>query len=321
MNKRVLALAVATALVSPMTASADVKLSGAIQAEVISAKFADGERETITTDNAGSVANGGPNNLTFSIDEKMDTGLTAYGKISRAFSTFKGGASLAPLQHYVGLKGSGAYLQFGRISGLYKYGNTLDPLYETSVQARGAGGATGSGFGGHSGYLDNVVQAGFEANGFGVAGQYIADESSANDGSMQFLASYDNKTFSVYGAYAMQDDQTDNEPRNIAVGGKYSIAGLNLSLKYENAEIGTLDGGKGDYLFASASYALGNVIPTMWIAKYAADADNEDALSFSAAIIYAFSNRTIAYAAYHKTDSDNNTRDWDAFGVGMRHKF
>lgn len=320
MNKRVLALAVAAAMVSPMTAAADVKLSGKIQAEIVSAKFADGDRQTITNDGAGAVANGGPNTIAFSIDEKMSSGLSAYAKISRSFDTFDAGTGLGAREHYVGLKGSGAYIQFGRMNGIYKYGNKLDPLHVTGVQARGAGGATNSAFG-HSSYLNNIIQAGFSANGFGIHGQYLADENHANDGSMQVRANYGNKTFDVYAAYAMQDDGTDDEPTNVAVGGKYTISGLTLGLKYEQAEIGTLDGGKGDYIFGSASYAMGNIIPAMWIAQYSADADNEDALSFSAAIIYAFSKRTLSYVGYHKTNSDNDTRDWDAFGVGIRHAF
>ena len=320
MNKRVLALAVAAAIVSPLTAAADVKLSGKIQAEIVSAKFADADRITVTSDGVGAVKNGGPNHIGFTIDEKMASGLTAYAKINRGFDTFDAGTGLSAREHYIGLKGSGAYIQFGRMAGIYKYGNKLDPLSTTGVQARGAGGSTNTAYG-HSGYWNNAIQAGFSSNGFGVHGQYMAGENSANDGSMAVRADYSNKTMTAYASYVMQDDGTDNEPTNIEVGGKYTIGGLTLGLKYEMAEVGTLDGGDGDYIFASASYKMGNIMPTMWIAQYSADADNEDALSYSAALIYSFSKRTMTYVGYHKTDSDNNTRDWDAFGVGVRHAF
>jgi hypothetical protein len=144
----------------------------------------------------------------------------------------------------------------------------------------------------------------------------------------------------------------DDSQGNVKAGGWYKTGGLKLGLQYEMAQEGTLayrdyvtvtttqttdaynnvntttsdpvygrQWDEADYIMGSASYQMGNVVISGWVAGYMSDWENEDALSFSLAAIYAFSKRTIAYAGYHDTSSDNEARDWDVFAVGMRHSF
>jgi len=146
MNRKILAFAVAASLVAPMAAQADVKLSGAIQAEVNSAQVNEGweddaDRITITKDGEGASFNGGPNNLAFDIDEKLGNGLSAFARYQVGFNTYSNSGLSNGKEAYVGLKGSAFHIKFGKMTGVYKGSKGLiDPFAGTSLQARGTGG-------------------------------------------------------------------------------------------------------------------------------------------------------------------------------------
>jgi len=154
MNQKVLAIAMAAALVVPMTSQAEITFSGIIQAEMGVAKqensnnkdLQDGVR--VSEDGEGSVSNGGPNYLRFDITEQLGDGLAAFARYQPTFNTANGsGTGLNSTQEsWLGLKGESFYGRFGRMTGLYKSSKGLvDPFAGTAIQARGtAGGMTGS---------------------------------------------------------------------------------------------------------------------------------------------------------------------------------
>lgn len=153
MNQKVLAIAVAAALVVPMASQAEIKFSGTIQAEMGVAKQENGLgdiRDGIRTseDKEGSVSNGGPNNLRFDITEQLGSGIAAFARYQPTFNTANGdGTGLNSTQEsWVGLTGESFYGRFGRMTGVYKASKGLiDPFAGTAIQARGtAGGMTGS---------------------------------------------------------------------------------------------------------------------------------------------------------------------------------
>lgn len=153
MNQKVLAIAMAAALVVPMTSQAEIQFSGTIQAEMGVAKQENGVgdvRDGIRTseDKEGSVSNGGPNNLRFDITEQLGSGIAAFARYQPTFNTANGdGTGLNSTQEsWVGLKGESFYGRFGRMQGVYKASKGLiDPFAGTAIQARGtAGGMTGS---------------------------------------------------------------------------------------------------------------------------------------------------------------------------------
>jgi Gram-negative porin len=149
MNRKILALTMAAALVVPMMAQADVKLSGVIQAETGSAKLGMAkDRLRVTGDGDGALLNGGPNRLRFDIDEKLSNGWSAMARYQVAFNTSSNAGLVDGQESWVGLKmnSEAFYFRFGKLEGNYKALKAMvDPFAGTSLQARGtAGGMSGS---------------------------------------------------------------------------------------------------------------------------------------------------------------------------------
>ena len=164
MNRKILTLAVATALVVPMAAQADIRLSGLIQAEIGSWEVGSGDetnayrtdgtnesmdmsRQTRTYDEGGAITNYGPSNILLQFDEKLgNSGITANGQYQVGFNTSNNKGLTGKKPVWVGLKGSALYFRYGTLSGAYKSSRTLiDPWSYTSLQASGtAGGMSGN---------------------------------------------------------------------------------------------------------------------------------------------------------------------------------
>ncbi len=176
MNKQILATAIATGLMAPGLAAADIKVFGAIQAETGGLERS-GNTNTdvdyVRTDNVlGSIKGGGPNAFGLKGDEKLGNGLTAYFMFNNAFSTFdgdtlasRGGESSGAItarDRYVGFKGDGWHVQFGRMNALYKTASLrYDPFLATGLQSRANGGTSG----GHNGFINDVARVGFNSGG------------------------------------------------------------------------------------------------------------------------------------------------------------
>jgi hypothetical protein len=164
MNRKILTLAVATALVVPMAAQADIRLSGLIQAEIGSWEVAGGDetntyrtdgtqetndmsRQTRTYDEGGAITNYGPSNILLQFDEKLgNSGITANGQYQVGFNTSNNVGLTGKKPVWVGLQGSSLYFRYGTLTGAYKDSRTLiDPWSYTSLQASGtAGGMSGN---------------------------------------------------------------------------------------------------------------------------------------------------------------------------------
>ncbi len=320
MKKITLSLILFGTAASSYQAQADMRISGAIQAEISSAKYADGERQTLTRDGDGTALGGGPNTIRFHMNEKLSDNLTAYAQLGLKFSTFSD-AGIRSRERIIGLKSQHAHLQVGYMPIAYKYGINLDPFRSTGLQARKTGGGSTGGKFSHNSFIENVVELGFKYNAFNLTLQTVTDDSSSYNGTSAMRLGYKTKKTDVFLAAVNKQDTKADDKQNIMLGGKFKLNKLTLGLRYEKAEMDTLDKGKGDYSYISASYKVGNVIPAAWVGHYDADADNEDALSWSLGVKYKFSKKTMGYLGYHETNSDNNSRDWDAFVLGLRLKF
>ena len=184
MNKQVLATVIAAGLMVPGLAAADIKIFGTIQAETgglerINNFNPDGAKRTVVdyvrTDNLfGSIKGGGPNAFGLKGDEKLGNGLTAYFMFNNAFSTFDGNTlasrggeadnsgAITARDRYVGFKGDGWHVQFGRMNALYKTASLrYDPFLATGLQSRANGGTSG----GHNGFINDVARVGFNSGG------------------------------------------------------------------------------------------------------------------------------------------------------------
>jgi hypothetical protein len=266
--------------------------------------------------------NGGSNTLRFDINEKLGGGLTAFARISQAFTTFEG-TTLTDRERYIGLAGSNAHIAVGRAASAYKSVSLgYDKWKGTGLQARnGGGGMSGTAFG-HSSYAPDAVQIGLNGGGVSMVVQTITDEGSGLDGSYVGSLKYDGGNWEVFAAAShMNTDAADAD--NYKVGGKVVVGGLTAAIQYEDTEIGTdaMGGGEANYLFGSLDYKAGNVSFGGWVAQRDAEDDATDALSYALGVRYHFSNRTQAYAGYRDTNSDTDAYDQDVFLIGMMHNF
>jgi predicted porin len=153
MNRKILTLAVAATLAGPTAVSADIKVSGTIQAEAASWEAAsdidnvtisgydDSDRQTLTNDAAGALFNEGPNVLAFDIEEKLGSGISAFARYSAGFNTSGNGGLDQASDAWLGLKTRNFYFKYGTLAGAYGSSRSLlDPWAFTSLQATGTGG-------------------------------------------------------------------------------------------------------------------------------------------------------------------------------------
>lgn len=419
MTRKILAFAVAAAMTAPMVAHADVKLSGTIQAEAGGAQLGrvseneKSDRLRLTRDSQGALHNGGPNNITFDVDEDLGS-FSAIARYQVAFDTAVNSGLGDGKEAWLGLKSdNGIWFKFGTLTSAYKASKGLiDPFAGTSIQARGsAGGMSGSKYNAversgtmiaadgklhniagstlatqstvnfgltHSSYIKNALELGGDFNGFSAKFQGFFDETDILEGggSLELRYTDPGSMFTVFAAASYTDlkdltnkvsidreerNQTADGLKNWKVGGQFNMAGLKLGLQFEDAEMGTLDGGVlemydlqtctndansicgvggnedgGKYLIGSVDYQVPNtgLLIGGWVAGYKSDIDDnarfvdskgnyidEDAISFAVGAKYLFSKRTLVYGGYLQVDSDNDFRDESVFGVGLRHSF
>jgi len=227
MNKKLITLAVASALCAPMLASADgsgVTLFGRVGAEYGSTKIdqagnanptAGAYRQQIIGDNTG-VSRWG-----LLITEDLGNGLKANGRIEFSFRTGNGTADSAREQ-WVGLSSkTWGEVQFGRVQSPFKDfagGTSIDPFVATNLQARGSGGAMyapGNGLGAAA-FVDHAVR-------------YNSPDFSGFSGSL--LLSPSNAT------------QADSTTGGGNIGGKGGADNYQIALKYKFGTAGEIFGG------------------------------------------------------------------------------
>jgi hypothetical protein len=192
----------------------------------------------------------------------------------------------------------------------------------------------------HSGEVNNLLEVGIKAGDLSLTVQGVFDETTAMKSAGLVEVKYSMAdTFTVFAA-ASSDELFDqdfgkNGMLNWKVGGQFKMSGLVLGLQYEDAEMGAFDpnpnGGK--YILGSVDYKLNNVLVGGWVSQYTSDIKDgekwtidgqtvgEDALNWAVGIKYLFSARTLAYLGYLQTDSDNDYRDQQIYGGGLRHSF
>ncbi len=337
MNKNLLAIAIAASLVAPLAVQAEVKVSGAFQAEVGTLEIGTGDRQTIT--DSDITGNGSPNRVRFDVTENLGGGLKGFARFDWEFDTFNradttndtSNTNIRNREKYIGLKGSMAHLKMGRIQGIYKTSSLgYDKWSSTSLQARNGGGGMSGGNFGHSSFVEDALEVGFNAGGLKGTVQYVADETNGNEGSILGALQYGGKTWEVTAAVANQEfNNSDDNNINWKLAGKATLGGLYLALQYENVETAqsklglpaagsTANVDAADYIWGEAGYRMDNAELIAWVGSVSSDIADHDALSYSVGAKYHFSKRMFAYAGYHKTDSDTDAHDVDAFVGGVR---
>ncbi len=168
-KRKTLTLAVAAALMAPVTSLADIKIYGQLGAEAASVEVANGDenlvqgnisnnlsftkttddmsRQTMTLDRYGSILNDGPNllGLDFDFDKKV-AGLAPYARYRTTFHTTDNSGLGPGLEAWVGFRNSVFQMKYGKLRGAYRSAKGLiDPWIYTSMQARGTGGGMSAG--------------------------------------------------------------------------------------------------------------------------------------------------------------------------------
>lgn len=222
MNKKLIAMAIATAVSLPVVAQADVTVYGRVQAEYTVEDFDNQDSIQTVDDNAGQ------SRLGVKFKEKLGGGLTAFGKVEFRIDPAQSSASgtngtasdnnisgaLGQRDAFVGIKGSWGSIAAGSFHAPYKTtgGVKWDPWTATHLQARRAGGMSGgTGIGGHNGFMRNAIYyTSPNINGFEARFAISPDET--NPG-------------------AANGDTTGNEQRGDADGGDNDYS---LALSYKN---------------------------------------------------------------------------------------
>ncbi len=192
----------------------------------------------------------------------------------------------------------------------------------------------------HSGEVNNALEIALQFGDFTATMFGVFDETTDMKSAGGLELKYSQKDLFSFFVAATGDELFDqdfgsNGLLNWKVGGQFKMAGLTLGLQYEDAELGAFDPNPsgGQYIMGSVDYMVGPVAIGGWVSQYSSDIQDgekwvinneqigEDAMNWAAGIKYFFSKRTLFYAGYLQTDSDNDYRDQSLYGAGLRHSF
>ena len=259
-------------------------------------------------------------------------------------------SSITDRDQWLGLAGNFGQLRFGTISTIYKsHGAMIDPLYRTSVQARGIGLQStlhkGAGEDGQGRAEDTFRYDSPSWNGLKLGATYTmqTDNGIRNTNSpFSVGAEYKNGPFLVFADYITNDQ--DGDDKAYKLGGKYDWGMFSFLGQYEvddgliSARGGNQVGGKGDGAdtwMLGASAKMGNAMAYFGYGQ----ADDGGSGSFASEYkvwqlmaSYNFSKRTMVYGGFSEIDcdsSDNNVcsgvkyngGEDDKLSLGMKHKF
>jgi predicted porin len=346
MKKQLLAAAVATAIAVPMAASADVTVYGKLHYSIDSIDYDSGISGAIPGTGNDSEAAGydglavNSHSSRFGIkgSEDLGNGLSAVFQMEFGLS----GDDLGNLRNnrntYVALAGSWGVAGIGQVDTPYKsstgklemFGDNIgdyNQLYFDDIRATDAVFYMSPNWNGFS-FVAAVVMPS-TTSGLGAISNVDADGVEATSVS----ASYSNGPWFASLAYEdISDDfvtsihgaALDYDKWRLGLG--YTANGFHVGFIYEDRDLDVI--GDGDSWQLSSSYTAGN--NTFKIAYGQADDMVrsaglgfmvDDAEQWSVGVDHKLSSRTKVYATYSDYSEDTANRDWDAFSLGIVHKF
>jgi predicted porin len=325
MKKTLIAAGIAAVVAAP-AAFADVKITGTVE-------------QAFALIENGNTTQSSDNDVTFTADEDLGNGLTAFAKVSidmDSISTSVNGPG-ASKDQIVGVKGAFGTFITGRMEDF-----TRSKL-SSKMTLMGAGGAGGDGTGSIEGRLGasstttySSGRAGADRlngaiayvsptmNGFhfGVAGYY--------DDATDVAVFYDNGPLSLAVSRETVKATTSalKDQDTTVMAASYSMGDIKATVLRSTVDNeGGVNGTDSTDMAYRLDYKMGNNTITL------AYLDNEDAGTTQAArddeeksiwaleAVHNFSKRTAAYASYSSVDHATNTSDKDYLTVGISHKF
>ena len=272
-------------------------------------------------------------------------------------TSVKDDSSITDRDQWLGLAGNFGQIRFGTISTLYKsHGAMIDPLYRTSVQARGIGLQStlhkGAGEDGQGRAEDTIRYDSPNWNGLQVGATYTMQtetqrDNSNTDSPFGVGVQYKNGPFLVFADYITNDNGGDDSAYK--AGGKWTFGNYSLYGQYEvddgllsfldGAQFGGNSGDGADVWELGGTGTWGN--NTLVVAYGEKDStsgngiNNDDDIGATETIeivgVHSLSKRTAAYLGYinrsfdgHYYNSNGNKKsfkDQDIVTLGMKHKF
>lgn len=342
MDKKLLSTAIAGALAASMSvaANADVTLFGHLDTSLDYTDISGGTDDINMNCTTCSVGVKG--------SEDLGNGLKAIFKLdfqfdmterNRASGGTTGGSvnSITDRDQWLGFAGGFGKVRFGTISTGYKStGAMIDPLYRTSLQARGLGMQSGLHLGAGEngqGRMTNHVRYDTPefAGGFQAIVDYSFDSNDVDgddgDDTYALTGLYNNGPILAYASYITNDH--GNEDSAWKVGGSYAMGSFKVFGQYEaddglisvqNVKPNNIDG--ADVWHLGGTFTMGN---NMLYAAYGQGDDDSTAVdtgydSWTLAATHSMSKRTKVYVGYNNIDADAGG-ERDQFSLGVKHKF
>lgn len=330
MNKKLIALAVASGLAAPGLAMADATVYGRVNMSIIS--YDDG------TDSAVNISSNA-SRIGFKGDEDLGEGLSAIWQVEQQVNVDGTGASTWNTRNsFGGLKGGFGGVILGQRDTPFKdvrskldyFGDDLGDLRNLTRAGNAAGNGTNSWDERWKNMVmytspklpaDGVIKVMYSTN----TDNGVASGSTANDNSAYSVgANFKVGPVGVMLAYQSQGAFTGEDPNGVRVGLKMQFGDLGVRALYQSTSdngsvtTGGVSGADRDVYSVGVGYKLGgkNLIKAQF-----ASADDFGSTSNTGATMYAvgfehmFSKKTKVYVTYAATNNDDNA-SFSASGGG-----
>jgi len=338
-NKKLLAAAVGAALVVAPTLSAQaakISIFGRVEAEVVNTDADKGNIGGTGTSSATEVGDSnGMSRWGIKAEEDLGNGLSAIGNVEFQIDAANN-FNEANRSQFVGLKGKFGTIYLGRDHSAYKTtgGVKWDPYAATFLQARRAGGMSGTTFG-QNGFRDNLL--GYETpkgSPIYVKAQYVVDDSTSSggdpagrDGEYHIGVGWKGGPLEIIAA--ADHDEVRSED-NAKIGARFSSGGFTGFVQYEEVDNGgpiSANGntlvssvGKGSFVVVGLGYKFGNNVVAGNVGGFSADGNGNDVDYFAIGLTHFFSKKTRGYVGYSDIDAKNVNKA-TLFGAGIRFDF
>jgi len=305
MNKKILAAAIGAAMVAPLAAQADLKISGRVAMELVS------EDGNINAQDYGNsrIQMDWADETGFFARTAFDTRLSKFTAVSGTATTSGAvsGSTAAWRDWYVGYKGGFGSLRAGRLAGVGK--NVEGDMYiGTFLELRNAfvkGGSYGS-----SSFINNMIQYDNKVGDMWFGAQYNPTDNGGTKGDIGLAVKANAGGAKLYAAYNNQGDTNTYWK----LGGSMGFGGVNVRAHYEND--GNLAGDEASWDLG-ADMGFGNA----WTGTvdYSDKGKNRAEAAYRVGVYKKFSKKAHMWVGYTQNGTSSSTSNAvAAYGVGFR---
>lgn len=260
MNKHLIAIALGTALLLPITARADVTVYGRAQVEFQKTKDVAPGSSVTTHD----LIDNKMGRVGINAAEDLGDGMVGLAHFGFAVNTSNNSGFDDGRQSYVGISGGLGTVRLGRLAGVYKDTN-LDPFIATTLEARAPGAGASAGDFGHDGFINDVVKYNKQLGKLKLGALATAGNATNGDsGDYQAALDYRGRSLRTILAYSRNKDASGIDTpadRRTKLAFQYALGESRFTLEAEKTRdytpSGTDLGNVNFYLF-SFYWALPN---------------------------------------------------------------